>query len=676
MGVDYQVRLDKRLRGTPVRFVTHGIALRYLISSNLEEFEVVVLDEFHERQLDSDLLLARLLHLRKQRPALKLVVMSATLEVDPLERHLGVKALLSEGRSFPVAIEFRDLDPMAPLEQKLAQTFVPGSGHTLVFLPGMRELERCRQAVAYEPTHLLHGRLDSTEALAPSQRPKLILATNVAESSVTIEGVTAVIDSGLARVARSSPWSGVQSLGIERVSQASAIQRAGRAGRTGPGRCIRLYSQADYDNREAFDTPEIERADLASLLLHLQACGLEAGQLPWLTPPQPDRLEAARRCLALLGADNPAGAKRLAGWPLQIRLAHLLETAQDMGLGRKALRVVAGLEREPSSDPLHPRRWDKALEKQLNGRLENRKSRSPDLKQAVFLSFADRVARVHSDRVVPAFGPGMEKPEGLHLKSDFAVVVAAEERRRGRPRALSLVEVESEWLWETFLDQLQEEEGLAWDAKAQRVALKSRVRLGQIVLEENKSWAEPGEKTGIMLAQHLPDSLKKSDSVLSFLRRAHWVAQARPEFPAPPSAEAFWEGTCRWVSSLKEIDEQFMQGQLMGLYDYEQLQHLNRLAPVEMKLPGRRKPAKINYPPEGKPWIAGKIADFMGLASQPTLGGGKIPLLFHILAPNFRPVQVTDDLLGFWERTYPRVRKELRGRYPKHPWPVDPRVTG
>lgn len=671
LEADYQVRYQQQLSGHPLRFVTHGMALRYLLGGALSEFGLIILDEFHERQLDSDVLLARLLKLRsEERPELKLLIMSATLEVEVLERHLGVRAISSEGRLYPVELSYQNPDPMAPLAEKVAGAFSPTAGHTLVFLPGMRDLRACAERINYPHTYLLHGRLDSDEALRPSSHPKLILATNVAESSVTIDGVTTVIDSGLARVARCSPWSGVTQLRVERISQASAIQRAGRAGRTGPGRCVRLYSQAEFENLDPFDTPEILRTDLSHLLLELRVAGLTAAELDWLTPPTPDRLEAAHRCLSLLGALDPKRAGLLARWPLPVRWAHFMEVAQDMGMGAEAVRVVAGHEAEPAPDPLFPRQRDQRLERLLMGQLQERPpTLDGSLRRALFLAFADRVARLYPERLVPAFGPGLQRTPGLACRTPLAVVVAADEY--GKPRATSISEVEPEWLWESMFDQFEETVSFEWDAKEQRVARVQSIRLGNLILEETKCWPPPGPEVAEVLAENLPEKLRQSEEVVEFLIRAGWLHQTDPEFPKPPELEQFWAQACRWYTSVKELS-QGLPSQLETLLDYPQRQRLERELPRTLELPRRRKPAKVNYPAEGKPWVAAKIAEFMGIDSTPTLAGGKVPLLFHILAPNFRPVQVTDDLLGFWERTYPRVRSELRGRYPKHPWPENP----
>ena len=364
--VGYQVRFDEAVGPrTRLRFVTEGILTRRLLSDpELRGVDVVVLDEFHERHLDSDLALALLKRLQSTRPELKLVVMSATLDAAPVARFLDdCPAVRSEGRAFPLSVRHLPYSPEAlqvQVRRAVEQLLQEGNtGHTLVFLPGAAEIRRAMrecEALARSRDVLvlpLHGDLSPAEqdrAVAPSLQPKLILATNVAESSVTIEGVTAVIDSGLARSATYSAWTGLPTLGIGRVSKASAKQRAGRAGRTGPGVVLRLYPEEDFAQRPEGDTPEILRSDLSQLCLALRAMGISHfSELPWLDSPPQAAVDHAEGLLDRLGASGGA-AQRLARYPLPPRLARVLLEAMARGVGEDGCRAAALLGSGARSD--------------------------------------------------------------------------------------------------------------------------------------------------------------------------------------------------------------------------------------------------------------------------------------------------------------------------------------
>ncbi len=671
--VGYQVRFeDVSGPRTKLRFLTEGVLTRRLLSDpNLRGVSTVILDEFHERHLESDLALALLRHLQKTtRRDLRLVVMSATLDAAPIADYLGGCPILrSEGKLYELAIEYT-LHSAALLEEQVAAALdrlAPGlTGDVLVFLPGAAEIRRSSRAIERIAQRAgllvlpLHGDLSAAEqdrAVTPADRRKVILSTNVAESSVTIEGVTAVIDSGLARVAADSPWTGLPSVEVRRISQASATQRAGRAGRTAPGRVIRLYTAEDFHRRSAADTPEILRRELSQMVLQLRA--MKVTGLEWLSAPPEAAVAAANALL-----DRLEVTPEMADLPLPPRLAKLVIEAKRRGVPEKGCAVAAVLSagERGSSDLLtlaeaewHPqtRRVFDQLRAKIGGRGRPDAGDSAIL-QSVLAAFPDRVAKHRRDGELLLASGGSARFPGCRL--DFLIAVDIEERREhGIPLVRLAAPIEPEWL----LEHATERTSLEWNRTAERVEQVSALLWDQLVIEETRAPAEPGEAAARMLSQ------KALEAGVARFADADALDQltARSAFAGVTiDAEAALAAQCRGLTSFAELAKADLLASLRP-------PNLDRAAPERIKLPGGRQ-VKVHYERGKPPWIESRLQDFFGMQDTPRIGGS--PVVVHLLAPNHRPVQVTSDLAGFWERLYPQVRRELSRRYPKHKWPEKP----
>ncbi|HYR18290.1 MAG TPA: ATP-dependent helicase HrpB [Myxococcales bacterium] len=727
--VGYQVRFeDKTGPRTRLRYVTEGVLTRRLLADPLlRGVSAVVLDEFHERHLQGDVALALLLQLlRGSRPDLKIIVMSATLDSAPVAAHLGCSVVRSEGRRFEVALEHAERpDPRRLSDQVAAAvrklTVPETSGDVLVFLPGAAEIRQAGEAVAELAAHRLlivlplHGDLPAEEqdrALAPASRRKIILSTNVAETSVTVPGVTAVVDSGLARIAAHSPWSGLPSLQVAKISRASAAQRAGRAGRTAPGRALRLYTRADHDGRPEHLSPEVRRLDLAELVLELRAAGHDPGRLPWLDAPATAALEAAEALLRRLGAVDAAGAatelgRRCARFPLHPRLSRMVLEAAARGAGREGAAAAAALGegRGPrdrrsrdtirnwssapptaSSDLIDlegPERARAQIERLLGAsrREPDRDAREEALRIAVLAGFPDRVAKRRapgSSEVLLSSGGSATLSPGSAVRDAQLLVAVDVEERRGQGRLLRLASaIEPEWLLDLFPGELRESTELVWDEERGRAAVVSRMTYGALVLEEGRRAPGEAERAAAeaMLAAHLrPEALLAPEALRSFRARTELIAAQSPEagvraLADADLAEALRE-LCRGRASLEEVRGADLGAALLERLGPGAARALATLAPEHVQLPGGRK-LRIEYEPGQAPAARSRLQDFFGMRAGPRVAGGKVPVVLHLLAPNGRAQQVTSDLAGFWERHYPAVRRELMRRYPRHPWPED-----
>lgn len=663
--VGYQVRFDDATGPrTRIRFVTEGILTRRMDA--LRPASTVILDEFHERHIDTDLALALLVRRRDVRIA----VMSATLEVERVAAFLGAPVIRVPGRVFPVAIEYAPNVGVAD-----AVSRAPRDGHVLVFLPGAGEIARAAAEIGPEAISL-HGSLSPAEqdrALRPSERPKIILATNIAESSVTIEGVTTVIDSGLARVPSHSPWTGLSRLRLEPVSRASATQRAARAGRTAPGRCVRLYAKRDFEMRPAFAPPEIARLDLAEAVLTLRAAGVaDLEEFRWFEPPPAAALRAAETLLRRIGAVDAAGrvtpvGERMRRFPLHPRLARVMVEAEARGAVDGAATVAAILEEgdargaeDPDILTWRPDRATEEARRQIRRIARGRSDGGPDaLLFAVLAGFPDRAGRRKGDEVVLADGQRVRFRGG---RGEWLVVLDADETHGVRAAS----EIEPDWLVDLFPEEVRESVEVTWNAAAERVDVVSRLAFGVLVLDERRGGTAPEGAVEETLARAAlaagPEAFAGRDELRALLARLAFAG-----LPAPDLARAL-RSLCAGKRSFAELREAGLMSEILREIDRGALE---RLAPAHVTLPrGRRVP--VRYEPGRPPYIASRLQDFFGAREGPRIGGGTVPLVLHLLAPNGRPVQVTTDLAGFWERHYPAVRRELRRRYPKHAWPEDP----
>jgi ATP-dependent helicase HrpB len=694
--VGYQVRFEEMVGPrTRLRFVTEGVLTRRLLSdSSLKNVDAVVLDEFHERHLESDLALALLKRLQRTRPDLRIVVMSATLNADPVARFLGDCPIVrSAGKLFDLSIQHLPYSP-EPLKVQVKKavellTDTDHRGDTLVFLPGAAEIRSVMRecdALARRAELLmlpLHGSLPPKEqdrALAPASQRKIILATNVAESSVTVEGVTAVIDSGLARVASYSPWNGLPTLHIGRVSKASAKQRAGRAGRTAPGRVLRLYTEEDYARRPEQDAPEILRVDLSQLCLALRAMGIaHVSDLAWLDAPTETAVERAESLLNRLGATGEM-AKQLARYPLPPRLSRILVEALQRGVGEAGCVAAALLGsgiRVDKNDLLaamdserDPRLQQHIAQLRRIARISEKTNHNDDaLLMSVLAGFPDRVARLRTGEQVLLSSGASAELANSPPPYEFMVAVDAEDRKeKPLPLIRMTARVEPEWLIDLFPDRVKEQSSLIWNRAAERVDAVSRLLYDELIIQESRGAVPDAQAVAELLVQQALEAgierFVDRDVLDEFMGRVEFAGFEKPDVPR--ALRALCMGL-RSFAELKKAGAEFvpMLEQQIGA------RRLREIAPPMIRLQKGRQ-AKVHYERGKPPWIASRLQDFFGMRDTPRIGPRNTPVVVHLLAPNQRAVQTTTDLAGFWERLYPQVRRELMRRYPKHAWPERP----
>lgn len=704
--VGYQVRFEEAIGPcTRLRFVTEGVLTRRLLSDpDLKGVAAVVLDEFHERHLDSDLALALLKRLQRKRPELRIVVMSATLDAGPVAEYLDACPVVrSEGKLFDLSIKHLPYSP-EPVEAQVRNAVElliaeKHSGDVLVFLPGAVEIRRAMRecsALARSDGVLmlpLHGSLPPSEqdrALAPSSQRKLILATNVAESSITVEGVTAVIDSGLARFANYSHWSGLPTLQVGRVSKASAKQRAGRAGRTAPGRVLRLYSEEDYSRRPDHDVPEILRSDLSQMCLALRAMGIaHVSDIGWLDAPARVAVELAESLLDRLGASAEM-AKQLARYPLPPRLSRILVEALARGVGDDGCVAVAllgaGMHLAKSDLlaamdlPLDPRVVQHVAQlrkiarvsaaKRAAGKISAGKTHRDDaLLISVLAGFPDRVARLRSGNQVLLSTGASAELAGEPPQYQFMVAVDAEDRKE---KALPLIRmtsrIEAEWLVDLFPERVKEHCTVVWNHSAERVDAVSALLYDELVIQESRGALPDAAAAATLLAEKALEAgierFVDVDALKEFI--------ARVEFAGfdPPDAQDILRELCSGLRSFSELKKK--AAALVPLLEQKLgARRLHEIAPASIRLQKGRQ-TQVHYERGKPPWIASRLQDFFGMRDTPRIGPKKTPLVVQLLAPNQRAVQTTADLAGFWERLYPEVRRTLMRRYPKHSWPEKP----
>ncbi len=691
--VGYQVRFEEAVGPkTRLRFVTEGVLTRRLLSDpGLKGVAAVVLDEFHERHLESDLALALLKRLQQKRPELRIVVMSATLDAGPVAHYLqDCPVLRSEGRQFELAITHLPYSPK-PLEAQLTEALElliaeEPSGDVLVFLPGAAEIRRATresQGVARRAGLLvlpLHGDLTPTEqdrAVAPASQRKVILATNVAESSVTVEGVSAVIDSGLARIATYSQWTGLPTLHVGRVSKASAKQRAGRAGRTGPGRVLRLYTMEDYLRRPEHDEPEIARSELSQLCLALRA--MQIGEIDWLDAPPAAAVERAESLLDRLGATGPM-VQQLARYPLHPRLSRILTAAMERGVGEDGCIAAALLgsgARSEKNDLLaaidadQDYRTRQQVEQLRRIARPARQTKHDDdaLLMSILAGFPDRVARRRAGNQMLLSNGTSAEVAGEAPQYEFMVAVDAEDRKdKPLPLIRMTARIEPEWLIELFPDRVREQSSVEWNRQGERVEAVSALLYDELVIQESRGAMPDAEAAAQLLAQKAMEA-----GVDRFVdRKALDEFLARVEFAggkAPDVSEVLRE-MCLGLRSFTEL-KSAGEHLVTTLERKIGTRQINEIAPARIRLPSGRE-TKVHYEPGKPPWIASRLQDFFGMRETPRIGLARTPVVVHLLAPNQRAVQTTTDLAGFWERLYPQVRRELMRRYPRHSWPERP----
>lgn len=761
--VGYQVRFDARVgRDTRLIVETTGIMLRRLLDDiALEGIGAVVLDEFHERTVEMDLVLGLLVRLRQTvRPDLRIAVMSATLAAEPVARMLGTGGnacpiVSATGRMFPVETRYLKHGDRRDLVELVA-TAVPEAvrgttGHVLVFLPGVGEIMRCERELAPALERQGHSVMTLFGDLPPEQqdrvleetgRRKVILATNVAETSLTIPGVTAVVDSGLARQLRVTHATGLPRLELVPISKAAADQRAGRAGRTAAGICWRLWDEAAHHHRRDSEPPEAVRGDLAGPLLQLLTIG-EAADFPWLDAPPPEALDAASRLLRQLGAlETDGGADRvtplgreLSRVPAHPRLGRLLLAGAARGVLRETAIAAALLsERDPfrparhtggprdritvrtrsdvvdrvaalqafhagldSGDPnleVHPGGGGNVLRvaEQLYRIVEPCSPRAADpqtsLMRALLEAFPDRVTRLRpgaQDRGTMVGGRGVRLDAGSRVRGEPLFLAIDIDDAAGEAGARQASAIERSWLDEGGLAaaNLRVGDEIVFHPSRRQVEARRRTAWMDLVLDETPIAIADADAAAAVLAREAATQWDRvaptADTAAGgFLARIRWLATTMPDLDLPTlddsTLKAMLPDVCGGLRTLEEVRTADWLSRLQALVGFDRLRDIETLAPPQLELPtGKRH--RLVYDGAGPPILAVRIQELFGVGETPRIAGGRVPVLLHLLGPNHRPQQVTADLAGFWANTYPKVRQELRRRYPKHAWPDDPRAV-
>lgn len=742
--VGYQVRFERRIGAeTRIQVLTEGILTRRLQSDPaLEGVGLIIFDEFHERGLQADLGLALALDtVAGLRPDLRLLIMSATLDADAAAGILGgAPVVRAEGSMYPVETRYLEraaADPIDAMAPAINEALAERSGDILAFLPGAGEIERVRRALSHTldariDCLALHGALPldaQQRALVPSGdgRRRVILATDIAETSLTIEGVSQVVDSGLARKPRLDPASGLTRLVTAPITLDSAEQRAGRAGRLGPGSCLRLWTRGQEVGRTRHRRAEILDADLAPLVLELAAWGVsDPAALAWLDPPPERHIEQARALLRQLGALDAKRritrlGRRIAEHPVHPRLARMLVTGRELHAGRLAADLAALLcERDPwRIRPGEPRPADLGLRLSALTALRNTSRPNPDHRDATMdraaLAAADRLSRrlrqresadsatlepgallalayperiaqrrtERGERYLLALGTGAELPRDDTL-AVHRYLVAAELDARGRDARIRLaLPIAEQTLRQVLAERIRTEQIQVWDPAAEAVSARSETRLDALVLDTRTIPVfDPAAALDLLLAE----IRRRPDRILPWDREARQL-QARVALVRGFEPDAGWPdladdtlaaGIDAWLApwldgkwSIAALGSLKLADILAGQLAWDQQQRLDQLAPRTLTTPAGSQ-RRLDYGDGDAPVLAVPIQELFGTAENPTICAGRLPLTLHLLSPAGRPAQITRDLAGFWAGSYAEVRKELRGRYPKHHWPDDP----
>ncbi|HYE51063.1 MAG TPA: ATP-dependent helicase HrpB [Azospirillaceae bacterium] len=736
--VGYRVRLDTKVGpATRIEVVTEGVFLRQLQSDpSLEGVGAVLFDEFHERSLDGDLVLAFCLQAQGLlRDDLRLLAMSATLDGEPVARLMGGAPLVtSTGRSFPVETRFAEPPQGERLEAWTARivrrALAEEGGGVLVFLPGGAEIRRTERhleeaglpdGVALAP---LYGDL-SLEAQDAAIRPalpgrrKVVLATSIAETSLTIEGVRVVVDSGLSRLARFDPRSGMGRLETVRLSRASADQRRGRAGRLEPGVCYRLWSEPADRALTPFTAPEILRADLAPLALELAAWGVQdAAELPWLDPPPDAALAQARTLLTQLEALDGGGritahGRRMASLGLHPRLAHMVLKGAELGLGAEACLLAALLgERDIlRGGPGRERDADIRLRLEIaagrgdggadRGGLRQVREAARELRRQLripadaavradaaglllALAYPDRIAQRRPGgqgqfKLSNGRGAVLDPADPLSTSDYLAVAELDGQARESRIfLAAPLTQADIE---EAYGELVRDEEVVAWDGREGAVLARRRRRLFELALRDEADPKPPADLVRAAMLDGIREMglacLPWTKELAAWRERVLFMRRAGGDAWPDLADEALLAGLEEWlgpyldgVSRRGHLARVDLHAALTGMLDWHARQELDREAPTHLTVPsGSRIPVDYSG---AAPVVAVRLQEMFGLAETPRVGGGRVPVVLHLLSPAHRPIQVTRDLASFWANTYREVKKDLAGRYPKHYWPDDP----
>ena len=724
--VGLRVRFDSKVtKRTRIEILTEGVFTRLILDDpSLDGIAAVLFDEFHERSLDADLglALARDAQLGL-RPDLKLLVMSATLDGARVAALLGKAPVVeSEGRAFPVETRYLGRDPRAPVERQVADAVERAlraeSGSLLVFLPGAGEIRRTEELLKerIRDTNVdivgLFGALDAREqdrAISPSPpgRRKVVLATSIAETSITIEGVRVVIDSGLARVPRYEPDVGLTRLETVRVSRAAADQRHGRAGRTEPGICYRLWDEPQTGSLEPYTRPEILSADLSSFALDLAQWGAgDTGQLAFLDAPPQAAMNEARTLLREIGAIDENNriteeGRKLRALPLPPRLARMVVDAAAQGAGEMAAAIAAVLtERGLGGNDVdlghrlenfrrdRSRRAEdaRAMVRRWTATAGNRQTDNDQSPGALLaLAYPDRVARNRGGSggafLLANGRGGMIDPASALARETYLVVAelagAAAAGRIVLAAPITLEEIEQD-----FAEQIRDSETVTFDATSASLRARRTRRLGSLVLAEQTRPVGFDSGSARLLAEGIATigvrKLPWSKAQLQLRNRVMFLRRAEGDEWPDLSDDTLARTAAEWLApfltgktSLQQIGADDLAAMLDALLPWTLRKRIDAEAPTHFAAPsGSQVP--IDYEAEEGPKLSIRVQELFGLAVHPTIAGGRVPLLIELLSPAHRPVQMTRDLPGFWRGSYKDVRTDLRGRYPKHPWPDDP----
>ena len=731
--VGYSIRYQRKVSAaTRIEVVTEGILTRRLQNDpELEGVGLVIFDEFHERHLQSDLALALCRDIQDSlRDDLKILIMSATLDTSPLAEQLQAPLLTSEGRSYPVTTHYLPSKPhqsivvatLAAIERALTET----AGDLLVFLPGEAEIRRCHEQLSNLSSLLicpLYGNLPFSEqerAIRPAKQRKIVLATNIAETSLTIDGISVVIDSGYSRQPRFDAGSGLTRLQLGRISQASATQRSGRAGRLGPGNCYRLWSEGTQQALLPFTPPEIRVADLSPLVLNLLSWGIQdPSSLFWLDPPSPTAWQNGINLLTQLGVLNSkqqlnASGQQLAQLPTHPRLGRLLIEAKEHDLLELGCDLAALLS-EP--DPWYKKIPSRKSASDLLDRLEyfrqrphareftaiNRASNYwrryfklsgpqqlsiPTLDQLALLliaAYPDRIGKVRQSSgssYLLSSGQGVQLGEKSALKNEgMLIAINLREKRSGETEICLASSINKAHLSQLF-PQLPWQPQCVWEQNEGRIVACDQQRIGALVVNQRPARIDQELANQAILAAVRKQGLQLlgwSSRTERFRTRLQFLhQQLNPQEWPDFSDQALLDKLEHWLlpflgssrnqNDLKRIDLRAAIGS--GL-SWQQLHKIDELAPEKITVPSGSK-ITLQYPADKAPVLAVKLQEMFGQLDTPRIAAGQVAVVIHLLSPAGRPLQITQDLQHFWEQSYPEVQKEMKGRYPKHPWPDDP----
>ncbi|WEZ85054.1 ATP-dependent helicase HrpB [Rhizobium sp. 32-5/1] len=722
--VGYRMRLDSRISAkTRIEVVTEGVFARMILEDpELSGVAAVLFDEFHERSLDADFGLALALDAQQAlREDLKLIVMSATLDVERVAALLGNAPIIeSQGRSFPVEIRYQDRSTSERIEDAVTRAIVDAhrneEGSILAFLPGQAEITRTVERLegrfdADTMITPLYGNLSQKEQdaairPAPAGKRKIVLATSIAETSITIDGVRIVIDSGLQRLPAFEASTGITRLETVRVSRASADQRAGRAGRTEPGMAIRLWHAGQTAALPAFTPPQMLASDLSSLALDMAHWGVtDPAQLAFLDQPPDATWQESQALLRQLGALDKNGAltprgKQIRALALPPRLAAMAVTAAAEGHAEEACLLAVLLTEQglgggsiDLEDRLRRFRTERGDRAEASRGLARRMAR--DLKPAIredtplqpgillMWAFPDRIAlqRGGRGRFVMANGRGAELPETERLAGASMLVIADLTGRAGGQRILAAAEISRADVEAYMPDAIKREDQTTFDRPSRQVRARRVTRLGAILFDETPLPRPRGEASARALAEGVRQlglsSLPFSKEATQLRDRIGFLFRTLGEPWPDMSDAALLSGLEDWfvpyqheTRGLDDVTPSSLSEGFLALVPHAVSRDLGRLAPTHFEAPtGQRHP--IRYDGE-EPVLAIRVQELFGLKTHPSIGGGRLPLLLELVSPGQRPIQTTRDLPGFWAGSWKDVRADMRGRYPRHPWPEDP----